>query len=96
MLLDTNQIPNKLAFSTEAVKRYNDFAKDFEISPKLLALSFVIQKARDAMLVIGADNSNQLKENIYLLKRAKEIRLPDLSFLSTNDPKLINPSLWPN
>ncbi|GAF97231.1 unnamed protein product, partial [marine sediment metagenome] len=70
ILLDVNQVPDKLAFSTEAVKRYNDFAKDFEISPKLLALAFVIQKARDAMIVIGAENPDQVKENIFLLEKA--------------------------
>ena len=95
LLLDKNNIPDQVAFLREELEKYVSFTRDYEISPKLLALAFVIQKAGDAMLVIGADNSNQVKENIFLLEKAKEVDLPDLSFLSTNDPKLINPSLWP-
>jgi len=96
LLLDTNQVPDNLAFSKESLKKHIEFAKDFRITPKLLALAFVSQKAPDTLIVIGSENPAQVKENIFLLKKAKEINLPDLSFLSTNDPKLINPSLWPN
>jgi aryl-alcohol dehydrogenase-like predicted oxidoreductase len=96
LLLHTNQIPDQLSFSREALDAFNSFARNCEIPPKLLAMAFVIQKAPDAMIVIGAENPDQVKENVLLLSRAKEITPPDLGFLSARDSKLINPSLWFN
>ncbi|MDP6178272.1 MAG: aldo/keto reductase [Desulfatiglandales bacterium] len=94
LLLDTNQVPDELAFSRGALRKFISIAKDSQTPPKLLALAFVVQGAHDAMFVIGSENPEQVSENILLLKKAKEVSLPDLSCLSMDDPRLINPSFW--
>jgi len=96
LLLNPHQLPHNFDFSKLALKKFNDFARIHDISQKLLALSFVSQKAPGEMIVVGAEKPEQVKENIFLLKQAGEINLPDMSSLSSNDPKLINPSLWPH
>ena len=90
-----NQLSDKMRFSKKALKKYIDFAKEYEISPKLLALAFVIQNAPDQMIVMGAENSTQVQENISLLTQARRLKLPDLKYISTHNTQLINPSLWP-
>ncbi|MDY7034791.1 MAG: aldo/keto reductase, partial [Thermodesulfobacteriota bacterium] len=94
LLLNPNQVQDNLSFSRDMLKKYHSFSRDCDIPPKLLALTFVLKKAPDAMIVIGSENAEQVKENVFLLREAKEVCLPDISFLSTTDPRLINPSLW--
>lgn len=96
LLLDTDQVPDELAFSKGALGKFIDIAKDSQTPRKLLALAFVVQEARDAMFVIGSENPEQVSENVLLLKQAYEVDLPDLQTLSQQDPRLIDPSLWPH
>lgn len=96
LLLNPNQVPDTLAFSRDALNKYHNFSRDCDIPPKLLAVAFVLKKAPNAMIVIGSETPGQVKENISLYKKSKDINLPDLSVLSTYDPQLINPSLWQN
>ena len=96
LLLDIENLPDKMSFSRDALKKYNDFAKSYKISSKLLALAFVVQKADGAMIVIGSEHPDQVRENIALLERAKDVLLPESVPLSSNDLKLIHPYLWPH
>lgn len=94
LLLEPSCLPKGMEFSRTALVRYRDFAKQYGISPKLLAMAFVVQKAPKAFIVIGAETPEQVRENVELFERAGDLCLPEISLLSENDEKLINPSLW--
>lgn len=96
LLMDYNQLPPMLEFSREALGSFYSFATSQRIAPKLLSLGFVSQKARDALIIFGAETAEQVKENVSLYRAAAELDLPDMSFLSSKDLRLINPSNWHN
>lgn len=94
LLLDPYKIPNGVPNSKDALARYAEFADESGISRKLLAMAFVVQNAPDALIVVGAETAEQVKENVCLFHQAKTMRLPWLGHLASKDPKLINPSQW--
>ena len=96
LLMAPERVAGEMAFSRGPLKRFRDACRDSEISPKALALAFVAQKAPDAMIVVGSETADQVKENVTLYGNAIKTDLPDLGFLSSHDQKLINPSLWPH
>jgi aryl-alcohol dehydrogenase-like predicted oxidoreductase len=94
LLLDPKDIPSSMSFSHDALTVFREAARTEKLSPKLLALAYVVQNAKEAHLVIGAEEPSQVKDNVDLLKKAQQVSLPDLRFLSQEDPKLINPAAW--
>ena len=96
LLMDSNQLPPMLEFSRGALDSFHSFARRERIAPKLLSLGFVSQKAREALIIFGAETSEQVRENVSLYRAAAELDLPDMSFLSSKDLHLINPSRWYN
>jgi aryl-alcohol dehydrogenase-like predicted oxidoreductase len=96
LLLDPDNVPEKLRFSKDGLQRLSILAGSNGISSKLLAMAFVIRNVLDAMIVIGCETADQLRENIDLYIRAKGMRMPDMRLLASQDPRLINPSLWPH
>jgi aryl-alcohol dehydrogenase-like predicted oxidoreductase len=83
-----------MSFSNDALTVFREAARTEKLSPKLLALAYVVQNAKEAHFVIGAEDPSQVKDNVDLLKKAQQVSLPDMSFLSQEDPKLINPAAW--
>ena len=95
LLLDPNELPSHMLFSRNALTLFREAARKESLSPTLLALAYVVQKAREAILVIGSEEPSQVKANVGLLKDAQRVSLPDLGFLGQEDEKLINPAAWP-
>jgi len=94
LLLDPNDLPFNMLFSRSALSLFHEAARRANLSPKLLALSYVVQNAGGSLIVIGAEEPSQVKDNVDLLKKAQQVALPDLKFLGQEDPKLINPAAW--
>lgn len=59
--------------SEEAVKAYNEIAKDYELPLSLIALCFVTSRPFTTSTVIGVSNRDQLQENVLSLN----IRMQD-------------------
>ncbi len=61
-----------------------------------VAMAFVVQKApKHSKFIVGVETVEQLVDNIKLYKGAADHKLDkDMSWLSTTDQKIINPSLW--
>lgn len=96
LLMDSNQLPPALSFSRELIDAFHAFAGKERVAPKLLSLGFVSQTAPGALILFGAETSEQVRENVWLYRAAAALELPDMSFLSSRDLRLINPSNWPN
>ena len=94
LLLDPEDLPRHMLFSKSALSLLRETARKGQLSPKVLALSYVVQNAGEALIVIGAEEPSQVTENVDLLKKAQQVSLWDLAFLAQEDPKLINPAAW--
>ena len=94
LIMNPAQLPAGMVRMNKELEKYRKVTEEYGLSPKLTSLAFVVQKAPDAFFVIGAETSKQVRENVALWRLAKQTTLPDLSFLASNDPQLINPSLW--
>jgi len=94
LLMDPTELGEAWVFSKVPLKTFAQCASSIGVSRKLLALAFVAQTAPQAMLVIGAETPDQVSENLDMLKEAERVSIPEIAQLSSNDPMLINPSLW--
>lgn len=94
LLLNDGQIPAALEFSKEALKILHRSAEEIRIPIRLLCLAFVVQNANDSLVIIGAETPGQVEENVRLYRESRNLHLPDLSFLSQRNPKMIDPSEW--
>ncbi|MBN2124748.1 MAG: aldo/keto reductase [Deltaproteobacteria bacterium] len=94
LLMNPDELPGIMAFAKDRVKAFSDYAFSCGLSAKLLSLAFAIQTAPHAMIVIGSETSDQIRENLALFHQAKDISIPDLKSFASNEPRMINPSLW--
>jgi aryl-alcohol dehydrogenase-like predicted oxidoreductase len=95
LLMNPDGLPPHMLFAKEVLEEYIRFSNDCGLSPRLLAIAFAVQNAPFANIVVGCETSAQVRENVNLYQSAKSVDLPDLGFLAQKEPKVINPSLWP-
>lgn len=98
LLLKPDQIPSTLSFAVPFLKRYEEFCRQWSLSQKEMAATFVLKNAKGASVVFGAESERQVAENIGLFSK---LGSGDFSEKMVFNPEgipenLINPSLWPS
>ncbi len=90
----------RMDFCAPYLRKYLDICKELELSPDVLALSFVLSLAGVSCAVLGCDNTAQLEANCALLD--KTVTLTDSqkkllrdAFIDI-DKRVINPGTWFN
>ena len=92
LLLENDKIPKYFHRWSKLFKIWDNWIKKNNISRLEACLSFInIQKEIDK-IVIGIDNSQQLKQ-ILKIKPKVNLGFPNINCI---DKKLINPSFWKN
>lgn len=94
LLIDPEELPPGIEYAKNSLLKLKELSKMIGISLKALAMAFVVQTSQNAMVIIGTETSSQLKENLYLFHTAKDILLPNLDSVASENQFLINPSLW--
>lgn len=98
LLMDVNDIPNKLQRVKPYLLKLNDIVNKYNISKNELLLSFVNFKAVDSILLFGCDNYPQAKENIELYRKLeplkKEIIAEIIDEFSNIPETIYNPTKW--
>lgn len=95
LLMTPERIPPQMNFCADRLREFVLLTEKFGISPKFAALAFVVNNAPDAFFVIGAESTEQVRENLHIFKTAIHATDgPELNSLSCRDPLLINPSFW--
>ena len=94
LLLKPDQLPSNMTFCRDELKAFRSCVEKFSISPKMAALAFVVHQAPGAFLVLGAERAEQVRENLSLFRRAANMEIPDLMSLASQNPRVINPSIW--
>lgn len=94
LLLAPEELPEGLSFARDVLGGYHELCMRTGVSAAQFALSYVAQKALDSILVIGAEAPSQVGENVAFFRACRMLTIPDVSFLSSRDLRLINPSHW--
>ncbi len=94
LLIEPEQLPRGMEHAKGSLFKLREISKMIGVSLKNLAVSFVVQTSKNAMIILGAETSSQLKENISIFSMARDISLPNLDSMTSEDQTLINPSLW--
>jgi aryl-alcohol dehydrogenase-like predicted oxidoreductase len=97
LLMDTEVAAEKVPVSQEFKMRFSEIADIHRISPKELALRYVLGKENLSSTIIGLDSPEQLEENIALFDKGPlDDGLEALIETAFQDPPdtLVNPALW--
>ncbi len=82
------------------VETFQNFCKEFELPPAVLALSFVLSVPGVTTTVLGCDNVQQLEANVELIDQTVELTDDQMKKLHDAftgiDPRVINPGAWYN
>ena len=82
------------------LQKYLNLCKEFEVSPAVLALSFVLSVPGVTTAVLGCDTPQQAVENRKLFDQTIDLSAEQMEKLHQAfhgiDPRVINPGLWFN
>ena len=90
----------RMDFCAPYLKRYLELCKEFELSPAVLALSFVLSVPGVTTTVLGCDNVSQLEANSQLVEQTVTLTDDQMKLLHDAfyniDPRVTNPGVWFN
>lgn len=95
--LDPNNLPLNMKTAEIPLKKLRNLAKEYDIKISKMAFSFVRDLPGITSLVIGAENLEQIDENLKLLETKPlnpQLREKITEEFSALPDYLINPSLW--
>jgi len=93
LLLKHNQLPKKLIKLKKKLMVWENWLKKNKFNSLQLCLSFVLNHQQLDGIVVGCDNTNQLKKILKVKKLKNNFSLPNLNI---KDKKLIDPREWLN
>lgn len=95
LLMNLDKLPPKMGFAATALRNYQDFCLQLNMTQQEVALAFVLQYAGNSKIIIGAETSRQVKDNTRKITKLSKLKLPkDILSLSQTDRRIINPQLW--
>lgn len=98
LLMDPESVPASMAFARPYLDRFHALCRQIGRSPAELAVGFGAQFFKGGILVVGAEDVQQVAESAALMSRALDVRLDATAVeaLGSNvEERLINPALWP-
>ena len=94
------ELDRRMEYCVPVLETYRRLCREFELSPAVLALSFVLSVPGITSAVLGCDNPTQVKENAGLFDQT--VKLTQLqwqsikkAFLNTDD-RITDPGKWYN
>lgn len=93
LLMPYEQIPKKFLPWNNLFMDWHNWLKENSITPLEACISFGNSTKEIEKIVVGADNTNQLKQIIKATSISKIKNFPEIS---TDDMNLINPAKWVN
>ncbi|WP_321777723.1 aldo/keto reductase [Sulfurimonas sp.] len=100
ILMDSNNIPDNLRKAKKYIEIIEEVSSELNITKNELALSFVDQMAKEAILLFGCDNLEQAIENTLNYSNLPELNDETLDYLtdslSATEEDIYNPTKWNN
>ena len=96
---DPETLPTHMAFCKETLVKFRTLCDKYQLSPAVLALSYVLSLPGVTSLVLGSETVEQVQQNAQLLNATVTLSPAQMAeirenFLNT-DIKVLNPGLWP-
>lgn len=91
LLMNQSDIPNKFLYWKNLWSKWHDWLLENKVSAVQACLAFVLAFSEIDKVLVGADNTSQLRELVELEKKLQIFDFPDIH---CNDKDLINPSNW--
>lgn len=96
---DPETLPAHMAFCKETLVKFRTLCDKYQLSPAVLALSYVLSLPGVTSLVLGSETVEQVQQNAQLLNTTVTLSPAQMAeirenFLNTNI-KVLNPGLWP-
>lgn len=90
----------RMDFCVPYLRKYLALCKEFEVSPAVLALSFVLSVPGVTTAVLGCDTAEQAAQNCRLFDQTVSLNADQMKLLRNAfvniDPRVINPGCWFN
>lgn len=98
ILMEENQLPNKLQKAQKYISKLNKIIKDLNTTKANLALNFVNSVTPDCILLFGCEELSQAKENINNFNSLKPLTTLEIDTLqkafSSIEEDIYNPTKW--
>lgn len=98
LLMKKDEIPEKMKYAASLLDTVESLCRELNLSRQELTLGYIKQKYPQAFVIVGAETSQQLGDNIDIWNRDQISFITtrvDKAFAMVNE-RIINPSLWPH
>lgn len=97
LLMDIKELPKEYCHFIKYLLRRDKLCRQYGISKKELAISYIKKRAQGAFVIFGAEDPRQIEENISIFNKRKlqnDIIQTIEEKLLVTDENIINPSKW--
>jgi aryl-alcohol dehydrogenase-like predicted oxidoreductase len=94
LLMSPNSMPPHFSSMVDQFTRFVDMAKSLSMTQLELALKFALSVPELDKVIVGVNNSQQLKEIIKVSNFSNSMNIINYRDISIDDPMILNPSNW--
>ena len=100
VFLTPETLDPRMDFALPYLNKFIDFCREFDMSPAVLALSFVLSLDGISAAVLGVQTNEQMAQNCTLFEQVRKLTPAQMEKLHEAfrgiDPRVINPGCWFN
>lgn len=98
VFMDPQNLPEKMAFAKPTLEKYQALCKEFEVSPAVLALSYVLSIPAVTSVVLGCQNPEQVASNCDMINSRLELTAAHMEALrkafADTPRRVLDPRIW--
>lgn len=98
VFMDPQNLPEKMAFAKPTLEKYQALCKEFEVSPAVLALSYVLSVPAVTSVVLGCQNPEQVASNCDMINSRLELTAAHMEALrkafADTPRRVLDPRIW--
>jgi len=95
LTMQIGEVPDYLSFTVNVLKEYHDICREYNTTPYIAAVQYVMLHSGIDYLVFGVDNMSQMKDYIKLSNEYNSELLKKLSKSFYNiDERIVMPNMW--
>jgi len=98
VFMDPEKLPEKMAFCQPTLRKYQALCKEFEVSPAVLALSYVLSVPAVTSVVLGCQTPEQVASNCQMVAGRLELTDAHMEALrkafADTPRRVLDPRIW--
>lgn len=100
VFMDPEKLMPHMSFLKDTLVKFRTLAKELDMAPEVLAVSFVLSVEGVSSVVLGCQTPEQIKANADMVDKARMLTKEEMAKISDVfkdiDRKVIDPRFWPN